>query len=57
MAKNPPPGDPHRVDAVCERSQAFNPHTHRRVKRDADTGRFMDHRSNNEPLKGVRKEK
>ena len=57
MAKNPPPGDNHRVGAVRERSQVFNPHTDRWVKRDTDTGRFLDHKSDKDPFKGVRKEK
>ncbi len=57
MAKNPPSGDYHRVGAVRERSQAFNPHTARWVKRDTETGRFIDHKSDKDPFKGVRKEK
>lgn len=57
MAKNPPSGDHHHVGAVRERSQEFNPHTERWVKRDADTGRFIDHKSDKNPFKGVRKEK
>lgn len=57
MAKNPPSGDHHRVGAVRERSQAFNPHTDRWVKRDTDTGRFLDHKSDKGPFKGVRKER
>lgn len=32
MARNPPPGDGHRIGAVRERSQTFNPHTERWVK-------------------------
>jgi len=57
MAKYPPTGDHHRVRAVRERSQAFNPHTHRWVKRDTGTGRFIDHKSGRDPVKDVRKEK
>lgn len=41
MAKNPPPGDGHRVGAVRHRSQTYNPHNERWTKRDADTGRFI----------------
>lgn len=57
MATNPPSGDKHRVGAVRERSQAFNPHTDRWVKRDTETGRFLDHKADKHPFKGVRKEK
>ena len=42
MATNPPSGDGHRNGAVKDRSQAFNPVTKQWVKRDSDTGRFMD---------------
>jgi len=57
MAKNPPSGDGHRKGAVRKRSQIFNPRTDAWVKRDADTGRFMDQKADNKPFKGVRKEK
>jgi hypothetical protein len=57
MATNPPSGDGHRNGAVRDRSQVFNPKTETWVKRDADTGRFMDQKQNGEPFKGVRKEK
>lgn len=57
MAKNPPPGDNHRVGAVRERSQAYNSQNHTWVKRDAETGRFMDQKADPKPFKGVRKEK
>jgi len=57
MAKNPPPGDNHRVGAVRERSQVFNPHTDRWVKRDTDTGRFLDQKADKDRFKGVRREK
>ena len=56
MDTNPPSGDNHRVGAVRERSQAFNPHTERWVKRDTETGRFINHKSDKDPFKGVRKE-
>ncbi len=56
MAKNPPKG-PGRVGAVKDRSQTFNPAVERWVKRDADTGRFMDQKEDGKPFKGVRKEK
>lgn len=57
MAKNPPSGDGHRIGAVRERSQTFNPTTDQWVKRDANTGRFMDVKKDGSPFKGVRKEK
>ena len=57
MATNPPSGDGHRHGAVTGRSQTFNPVTETWVKRDTETGRFMDVKSNGEPFKGVRKEK
>jgi len=57
MATNPPTGDGHRNGAVRDRSQVFNPHNQRFVKRDGESGRFMDQKSNLKPFKGVRKEK
>lgn len=57
MAKNPPYGDNARKGAVTDRSQIFNPQNERWVKRDAETGRFMDQKSDGDPFKGVRKEK
>ncbi len=57
MATNPPKGDNHRNGAVRDRSQVYNPHNDRWVKRDLDTGRFMDQKSDPRPFKGVRKEK
>ena len=57
MAKNPPIGDGHRVGQVRQRSQTFNPTNDRWVKRDTDTGRFIDQKSDPVPFKGVRKEK
>jgi hypothetical protein len=57
MATNPPTGDGHRNGAVRGRSQTKTPSGHY-VKRDADTGRFMDVKtSDKKPFKGVRKEK
>lgn len=46
-----------RNGAVKDRSQAFNPVTKQWVKRDSDTGRFMDVKKDGTPFKGVRKEK
>jgi hypothetical protein len=57
MATNPPKGDGHRIGAVRDRSQVFNPVTEQWVKRDAETGKFMDVKQDGEPFKGVRKEK
>ncbi|MEN2436281.1 hypothetical protein AAH994_12775 [Weeksellaceae bacterium A-14] len=58
MATNKPTGDGHRNGAVKGRSQTFNPRTELWVKRDSETGRFMDVKtSDNTPFKGVRKEK
>lgn len=58
MAVNKPAGDNARVGAVRQRSQVYNPKTDSWVKRDSNTGRFMDVKtSDNTPFKGVRKEK
>lgn len=57
MATNPPKGDGHRNGQVRDRSQTYNPRTEQYVKRDTDTGRFMDVKSDGNPFKGVRKEK
>lgn len=57
MATNPPKGDGHRNGAVRDRSQVHNPQSDRWTKRDSDTGRFMDQKSDGKPFKGVTKEK
>ncbi len=57
MATNPPSGDGHRNGAVRKRSQVYNPKIDCYVKRNTETGRFMDVKSDSEPFKGVRKEK
>lgn len=57
MAKNAPYGDGHRHGAVKDRSQVHNPHNDKWIKRDSDTGRFVDQKSDDGPFKGVRKEK
>lgn len=57
MATNPPSGDGHRNGAVRKRSQVFNPKTEQWVKRDKDTGRFIDVKQDGTPFKGVTKEK
>lgn len=57
MAKNRPYDDGHRHGQVKDRSQIFNDKNDRWVKRDSDTGRFMDQKQDGKPFKGVRKEK
>ena len=57
MATNPPTGDNKRIGAVKKRSQTYNPKTKKWVKRDTETGLFLDQKANDEPFKGVRKEK
>jgi len=57
MAKNPPTGDGHRIGAVKDRTQTYNPKTEQWVKRDSDTGKFMDVKQDGKPFKGVTKEK
>jgi len=57
MAKNPPVGDGHRIGAVKDRSQTYNPQNDRWVKRDTGTGLFIDQKADDKPFKGVRKEK
>jgi hypothetical protein len=57
MAKNNPTGDNSRIGAVRDRSQVLNPKTDQYVKRDTNTGRFMDVKQDGTPFKGVRKEK
>lgn len=57
MATNPPKGDGQRNGAVRSRSQTYNPRNGHWVKRDSETGRFMDQKADNQPFKGVRKEK
>lgn len=55
MAKNT--GDNFRRGAVRDRSQVHNPKTDVWVKRDAETGQFIDGKQDGKPFKGVRKEK
>ena len=57
MAKNGKTGDGHREGAVKQRSQTFNPKIERWIKRDSETGRFMEQKYDGNPFKGVRKEK
>jgi len=55
MAKNT--GKDFRRGAVDDRSQVRNPKTDQYVKRDTDSGKFMDVKKDGKPFKGVRKEK
>ena len=57
MAKNISNVEPYRIGAVKDRSQTFNPHNNRWIKRDATTGKFIAQKTDGEPFKGVRKEK
>lgn len=57
MATNPPKGDNHRIGEVRQRSQTFNPKTEQWVKRDTETGRFLDVKQDGDKFKGVRREK
>jgi hypothetical protein len=57
MATNPPKGDGHRNGAVKDRTQVHNPQNDRWVKRDSDSGRFMDVKADSGKFKGVTKEK
>jgi hypothetical protein len=57
MATNKPTSDNHRIGAVKSRSQVYNEKIDRFIKRDSETGKFMDVKSDDKPFKGVRKEK
>ncbi len=58
MAKNNPIGDNARKGAVKSRTQVFNPTIDHWIKRNKETGQFMDVKtSSNKPFKGVSKEK
>jgi hypothetical protein len=57
MAVNKPIGNNARVGAVKDRSQTYNPKTDTFVKRDTNTGRFIDNKTSGGPFKGVRREK
>ncbi|WEV56162.1 hypothetical protein [Ligilactobacillus acidipiscis] len=56
MATNPPKNNA-RKGVVRQRSQTYNPKTNRFVKRNSETGRFMDVKQNGSKFKGVRTEK
>jgi len=55
MAKNT--GKDFRRGAVDDRSQVLNPKTVQFVKRDTNTGQFMDVKQDGRPFKGVTKER
>jgi hypothetical protein len=55
MAKNTDKG--FRIGAVDDRSQVLNPKTDQFVKRDSNTGQFMDVKQDGTPFKGVKKER
>lgn len=57
MATNGTPGDGRRHGAVRKRTQVLNPKTKQFVKRDKDTGRFMDVKKDGKKFKGVTTEK
>jgi hypothetical protein len=57
MATNSPSGDGHRNGAVRDRSQTYSPKTREYVKRNTETGRFINVKQDGTPFKGVRKEK
>jgi len=57
MATNKPYGDGQRKGAVRDRSQTFNSKTGHWVKRDTETGQFVDQKADDKPFKGVTKEK
>lgn len=57
MATNKPIGDNARKGAVKQRSQVLNPKANLYVKRDSETGKFMDVKTTSGKFKGVRKEK
>lgn len=49
-------GDGYRKGSVTGRTQTYNPKNDTYVKRDAETGLFMDVKSDGTPFKGVAKE-
>ena len=54
MAKNT--GNNYRNGSVIDRTQTFNPKTGNWVKRDTNSGKFMDQKVDGTPFKGVAKE-
>ena len=56
MAKNGPKGGGREV-VVDHRSQVYNPQTDLWIKRDTESGRFMDNKTSGGKFKGVRSER
>jgi hypothetical protein len=54
MARNTNNGT--RIGAVKNRSQIYNPSTGNYIKRDTETGKFIDVKTDGKPFKGIRKE-
>lgn len=54
MAKNT--GKGYRQGAVDKRSQTYNPKTDQWIKRNAQTGQFMEVKQDGKPFKGISKE-
>ncbi len=57
MAKNAPVGDGKRRGMIKKRSQLYNSKIKKWVKRDTNTGKFIDIKQGGTPFKNVRKEK
>lgn len=55
MARNAEDGERHRIGAIKDRVQVYNPQNDRWVKVDKSTGRFMDQKSDGSPFVGVTK--
>ena len=54
MAKNT--GDGYRNGSVNDRTQVQNPRNGNYVKRDTDSGKFIDQKQDGKPFKGVAQE-
>ncbi len=57
MATNYPIGDNKRIGSVRKRSQTYNSKISKWVKRDSETGKFIDQKADKKPFKGIRKER
>jgi len=57
MAKNGVPSDGHRNGQVTGGSQVYNDHVDRWIKRDTQTGKFMDQKQGGSIFKGVIRKK
>lgn len=49
-------GNNYRKGAVKDRSQSYNPQTSTWTKRDTNTGKYIDQKSDEKPFKGTTKE-